>query len=146
MKNDDPPLKRDVILSEGLVDQDDNIDALLNLFEQLQLATVEAADPGIDMITFAQSAHYFAVILEGPTKASIKDEDQCSATHADQSSAGTSAGQSSVNQSSTKQSRTQRRKQRRDEEQYRRRHRGKSEDIVRMILFFVCCCGLNAGL
>ena len=55
-----------VVLSEGLDGQDDNIDLLGKLFEELQLATVEAADPSLDFITFAHSAHYFAVILETP--------------------------------------------------------------------------------
>lgn len=63
--------KCEITLSHGLIDQDDNLDFLTTLFEKLQLATVEAADPGIDIITFAHSAHYFAVILaKEPVQAS----------------------------------------------------------------------------
>ena len=64
MKKDDQTFE--VILSRGLVGQDDNIDILLSLFDNLQNATVEAAVSGLDLITFAQSTHYFAVILERP--------------------------------------------------------------------------------
>ncbi|KAF9457546.1 hypothetical protein BDZ94DRAFT_202162 [Collybia nuda] len=54
----------DIQLSMGLEGQDDNLDILSRLFEQLQVATVETADPHLDLITFATSAYYFAVISE----------------------------------------------------------------------------------
>lgn len=54
----------EIELSDGLEGQDDNLDILFPLFEQLQLATVEAADPHLDLITFATSAYYFGVIIE----------------------------------------------------------------------------------
>ena len=53
-----------VFLSERLVGQDSRLDHLLNLFEPLQLATVETCDPALDLLTFAQTAFYFAVILK----------------------------------------------------------------------------------
>jgi hypothetical protein len=68
--------KREIKLSRGLVGQDDNIDDLTNLFEQLQLVTVEAAGLELDLITFAESAHYFAVILEGSAVPSTQDQEQ----------------------------------------------------------------------
>lgn len=54
----------EIELLDGLEGQDDNLDTLFPLFEQLQLATVEAADPHLDLITFATSAYYFGVITE----------------------------------------------------------------------------------
>lgn len=65
-----------IVLSRGLLDQDDNIDTLSELFEKMQLVTVDIADPSLDLITFAQSAHYFAVILERPGKPSSTPENQ----------------------------------------------------------------------
>lgn len=55
---------REIELSRGLEDQDDNLDSLTILFEKLQLVTVEAADPVMDLITFAHNVYYFAVIIE----------------------------------------------------------------------------------
>ncbi|RDB30568.1 hypothetical protein Hypma_007143 [Hypsizygus marmoreus] len=54
----------DIWLSNGLEEQDDKLDILTNLFEKLQLATVETSDPGLDLITFAQNTFYFGVILK----------------------------------------------------------------------------------
>lgn len=53
-------------ISNGLEGHDDNLDVLSTLFEQLQLATLEAADPHTDLITFATSSsvYYFGVITE----------------------------------------------------------------------------------
>lgn len=59
---------KDIILSEGLQGQDDNLDILIALWEQLQLATVDAAHPELDLLTFAQSASYFAIILKAPER------------------------------------------------------------------------------
>lgn len=56
--------KYETELLDGLEGQDDNLDVLFPLFEQLQLATVEAADPHLDLITFATSAYYFGIITE----------------------------------------------------------------------------------
>ena len=53
-----------VKISRGLEGQDDNLDALSTLFEQLQLLTVDASNPELDLITFAHSAYYFGVITE----------------------------------------------------------------------------------
>lgn len=65
MANIHDPGRYEIIeLSEGLQGQDDNLHILFPLFEQLQLATVEAADPHLDLITFAESAYYFGVITE----------------------------------------------------------------------------------
>lgn len=50
--------------SDGLKDQDDRLDDLTNLFEQLQCATIDACHPELDLITFAQNAHLFSVILK----------------------------------------------------------------------------------
>jgi hypothetical protein len=53
-----------VEISRGLEGQDGNLDALSALFEELQLLTVDASNPELDLITFAHSAHYFGVITE----------------------------------------------------------------------------------
>ncbi|KAG5716208.1 hypothetical protein E4T56_gene10748 [Termitomyces sp. T112] len=53
-----------VFLSERLVGQDERLDHLVNLFEMLQLATVETCNPTLDLLTFVQSAYYFAVIMK----------------------------------------------------------------------------------
>ena len=129
----DSPQKCEIILSQGLIDQDDNIDFLTTLFETLQLATVEAADPGLDMITFAHSAHYFAVILEKPVRESENDSDSVAYPPGGQTSALKWPDQSN----SANQTQSQQRKQRRREGRNRRhRPRGSSEDIVRIFFFF----------
>lgn len=53
-----------VKISRGLEGQDDNLDTLNALFEELQLLTVDASNPELDLITFAHSAYYFGVITE----------------------------------------------------------------------------------
>jgi hypothetical protein len=68
--------KREIKLSKGLAGQDGNIDVVTNLFKQSQLVTVETACPELDLITFAQCAYYFAVILEGPAGPSTQDQEQ----------------------------------------------------------------------
>ncbi|KAF4563809.1 hypothetical protein EYR36_003051 [Pleurotus pulmonarius] len=50
-------------LSPGLLGQDDNFDKLSALWEQLQMYTIETADPALDLMTFVGNAHYFAVIM-----------------------------------------------------------------------------------
>lgn len=50
-------------LSSGLLGQDDNFDKLSALWEQLQMCTIETADPALDLMTFAGNAHYFGVIM-----------------------------------------------------------------------------------
>ncbi|GLB39161.1 hypothetical protein LshimejAT787_0603230 [Lyophyllum shimeji] len=52
-----------VYLSNRLEGQDDHLDHLFCLFEQLQVATVEASRPDMDLLTFAESAYYFGVVL-----------------------------------------------------------------------------------
>ncbi|TFK41631.1 hypothetical protein BDQ12DRAFT_570835, partial [Crucibulum laeve] len=58
------PPTRGVFLIPGIEGQDDNYDLLCGMFEQLQVATVEAANPELDLITFASGAHYLGVIVE----------------------------------------------------------------------------------
>lgn len=55
-----PPPK--VTLSNGLEGFDESLQLLIPYFEQLQLVSVEAANPALDLLTFAYSAHYFGVI------------------------------------------------------------------------------------
>ncbi|KDQ22395.1 hypothetical protein PLEOSDRAFT_1109506 [Pleurotus ostreatus PC15] len=50
-------------LSPGLLGQDDNFDKLSALWEQLQMCTIETADPALDLMTFAENAYYFAIIM-----------------------------------------------------------------------------------
>ncbi|KAF4581283.1 hypothetical protein EYR40_002869 [Pleurotus pulmonarius] len=50
-------------LSSGLLGQDDNFDKLSALWEQLQMCTIETADPALDLMTFAGNAYYFGVIM-----------------------------------------------------------------------------------
>ena len=61
---------KDIVLSEGLEGQDVNIDALTRLWEELQLASVEAAHPELDLISFASAptTFYFAVITQKDEK------------------------------------------------------------------------------
>lgn len=54
----------DVYLSNKLVGQDDHITQLIDLFEQLQLATVETCHPNLDIFTFSEKVPYFAVIIK----------------------------------------------------------------------------------
>lgn len=56
--------QNDLYLSRGLSGQDERFDYLLGLFEQLQLATVETCNPALDIMTFAEVAYYFAVIMK----------------------------------------------------------------------------------
>lgn len=53
-------------LSPGLLGQDDNFDKLSALWEQLQMCTIETADPALDLMTFAGNAYYFAIIMVEP--------------------------------------------------------------------------------
>ncbi|KAF9493054.1 hypothetical protein BDN71DRAFT_1450754 [Pleurotus eryngii] len=57
------PERPNVYLSPGLLGQDDNFDKLSALWEQLQLCTVETADPALDLMTFVGNAYYFAIIM-----------------------------------------------------------------------------------
>ncbi|EDR09523.1 uncharacterized protein LACBIDRAFT_318670 [Laccaria bicolor S238N-H82] len=71
-----------VKISRGLQGQDDNLDALSALFEQLQLLTVDASNPELDLITFAHSAYFFGVITEVDELTQRK----CAAPESDQES------------------------------------------------------------
>ena len=71
-----------VKVSRGLKGQDDNLDVLSALFEQLQLLTVDASNPELDLITFAHSAYYFGVITEVDELA----QRRCAAPESDQES------------------------------------------------------------
>lgn len=66
----------EIWLSEGLVGQDERLDELFALFEQLQLATVDAANPALDLLTFAQSAFYFAVIMKKRSRPQVQQPPQ----------------------------------------------------------------------
>lgn len=72
-----------VTISDGLFGQDDNLDTLFNIYEQLQLATVEASHPGLDLLTFAESVLYFGVIMLHSTRVfkPLKDEEVISFPH-----------------------------------------------------------------
>jgi hypothetical protein len=128
-----------IILSPGLHDQDDNIDFLVGLFEKLQLATVETADPHLDLFTFVQSTYYFAVILERPPpppppKESTEDKDQGS-TSGEEIQPSTSADAARL-------TRNQRRNLRRNERKREDQQRSKleNEDTVCIPPFFIVCC------
>ncbi|KAL0576075.1 hypothetical protein V5O48_005903 [Marasmius crinis-equi] len=54
-----------VVLKRGLEGQDDNLDGLTSLYEELQVASVEAAQEQ-DFLLFAEKAFYFAVIHKEP--------------------------------------------------------------------------------
>ncbi|KAG6875405.1 hypothetical protein C0992_003999 [Termitomyces sp. T32_za158] len=65
-------LQSDLYLSKGLSGQDERFDYLLDLFEQLQLATVETCNPDMDLASFAQTAYYFAVIMRRKRERDLK--------------------------------------------------------------------------
>ncbi|KAG6833057.1 hypothetical protein H0H87_012068 [Tephrocybe sp. NHM501043] len=60
----EPKMTDDIYLSARLVGQDDHLDKLFSLFEQLQLATVETCRPDLDLLTFSETAVYFAAIIK----------------------------------------------------------------------------------
>ncbi|KAK7036620.1 hypothetical protein VNI00_011553 [Paramarasmius palmivorus] len=53
-----------IILHRGLKNQDDNLDILTMLYEELQVAAVEASDPTVDFLSFVAKCFYFAVIYK----------------------------------------------------------------------------------
>ncbi|KAG6859868.1 hypothetical protein C0995_002686 [Termitomyces sp. Mi166 len=61
-------------LSDRLVGLDKHLDSLSNLFEQLQLATTECCDAELDLLTFAQNASYFGVIMK--KKSPVTEEER----------------------------------------------------------------------
>ncbi|KAG6836732.1 hypothetical protein H0H93_004138 [Arthromyces matolae] len=67
-------LQGNLYLSPRLYGQDERLDQLSDLFEQLQLATVETSDPALDLLTFSERAFYFAVIMKG-FKSTTKTQD-----------------------------------------------------------------------
>ncbi|KAG6907696.1 hypothetical protein DXG01_007752 [Tephrocybe rancida] len=71
-----PRLQGDLYLSDRLIGQDDRLEQLFSLFEQLQLATVEACQPTLDLLTFSDRAFYFAVILKRPFTEPVVEEEQ----------------------------------------------------------------------
>lgn len=56
----------DIQIHSGLDGQDENLDDLTFLYEELQLLTVDAADPCEDIIAFAHKTHYFGIISLKP--------------------------------------------------------------------------------
>lgn len=56
------PRELGVYLTQGLQGRDDQIDLLVDLFEQSQMVTVETANPMLDLISFAQDCTEFWVI------------------------------------------------------------------------------------
>ena len=60
-----PTETADILLSEGLAGQDDNIDILLRLWNELQSSAVDAAQAPIpDLFSFAESTCFLGVIME----------------------------------------------------------------------------------
>ncbi|KAF8067852.1 hypothetical protein FPV67DRAFT_1161823 [Lyophyllum atratum] len=59
--------RSDVYLADKLQAQDGRLDQLFNLFEKLQVATVETSHPELDLITFSEMAYYFGVIMKKRT-------------------------------------------------------------------------------
>ncbi|KAF7300598.1 hypothetical protein HMN09_00945000 [Mycena chlorophos] len=61
-----------VVLSPGLDGQDEHIETLLKLWEQLQFAAYEpASQPDADLVSFAQTSVYFAVILRKASDSAV---------------------------------------------------------------------------
>ncbi|ESK96358.1 spermidine n1-acetyltransferase [Moniliophthora roreri MCA 2997] len=68
-----PPSPK-VILRSGLHNQDDNLDELVALYEEFQVASVEASNPAEDFLTFASRCFHFAAICK-PEEGLVKYED-----------------------------------------------------------------------
>ncbi|KAG5654561.1 hypothetical protein H0H81_000086 [Sphagnurus paluster] len=70
----------DVYLSNKLVGQDDHITQLIDLFEQLQLATVETCHPNLDIFTFSEKDEDTASpqdTMDSPWSSYSSDSGQC---------------------------------------------------------------------
>jgi hypothetical protein len=57
-----PPAIWKLVFSRGLEGYDETWESLIPLFEQLQLVCPDVASPVLDVLTFAQTAHYFSVL------------------------------------------------------------------------------------
>ena len=59
---DKPPPILKLVFSQGLEGYDETWESLIPLFEQLQLVCPDVANPTLDVLTFAHTAHYFSVL------------------------------------------------------------------------------------
>lgn len=57
-----PKPPRKLVFSKRLQGFDDTWESLIPLFEELQLFSADVANPTLDLLTFAQTAHYFSVL------------------------------------------------------------------------------------
>ncbi|KAG6807340.1 hypothetical protein H0H92_007958 [Tricholoma furcatifolium] len=81
----------DIYLSSRLGGQHGCIDKLSLLFEQLQLVTIEASDPCLDLLAFAEEAYYFAVIMK-EIKSPSPEEDPMTQAQAQKTTDNENAG------------------------------------------------------